>query len=129
MYNYMERGETHRGKTIQEFIDEFELDIKSFLLSVDTDNPDDLIGIVFFPYDVNEVGRRNHYHMETNAVRLYFTQPKQAKPLLKKANKWGKNNWNKNIYNEIKNSQIKLTRCLIYYYSPYKYIYKDKLEF
>lgn len=128
MYNYMERSECHKGKTVNDFLNEFELKIESFLLSVDTDNPENLIGIVLFPYEVNEVGRRNHFQLETHAVRLYFESPVKSKPLLKKADKWGKNRWNRKIFKELKDYKIKLTRSLIYSYSPYKEKYKDKIE-
>jgi len=128
MYNYMERSECHSGKTVKEFTDEFELEIKSFLLSVDTDNTENLIGVVLFPYEVNEIGRRNHYQLETNAVRLYLESPVKAKSLLEKANKSGRNRWNRKMFNELKDYKIKLTRCLIYSYSTYKDKFKDKLE-
>jgi len=124
----MDRGDLHTNKTVENFINEFELEVKSFMLSVDTDNPDRLIGVVFFPYDIKEVARRNHYQQETNAVRLYFSDSMEAATMLKNADKAGKNSWNKNIYNKIKNQKIKLTRCLIYHYSPYRVKYKDKLN-
>ena len=128
MYNFRDRGDCYKDKTVSDVLADLQIPVKTYLMSVDENDSSKLIGLVFFVYDKNEVGRLNYYQLETNGIRIYLTEPMDAKKLLDFADKSGKNEWSKKIMNVFRNKKISRTRSLIYYYSPYRQKYKDQLD-
>ena len=128
MYNFRDRGDCYKGKTFKNVLDDFGFKIKTFILVVDKDDPKRLIGIDVYPYEQNEIGRRNHFQLETHGIKIFLNEAMDAVKYLDFANRTKKNEWHRKIYNIFKNKTIRFTRSVIHHYSPYRETYKDQLE-
>lgn len=125
IYNFMDRAECYKGKTLKEVSKDLQIPIKDFVIQRNFKNKNKIPGIHIYIYPSKKVNYLRETNQEINGIIITWEEEfnKNSEQFQKI---YRKDEWDKETYNYFKGMKIKEIRAVIPMYSKYSEKYKPK---